>query len=162
MRRGRISGFKTMIDRSKTQKPNLSDLAGKIVTAYVSNNSVPAADLPDLIGSIHSAIAGLTATNDVEASTDMPTKPTPAQIRASIRQDGIVSFIDGRSYKVLKRHLRAHGLDPRSYRERYQLPADYPMVPAGYATRRSALAKAIGLGRFGGIAEHMSRRDTAA
>ncbi|MBE7186618.1 MAG: MucR family transcriptional regulator, partial [Methylobacterium mesophilicum] len=68
-------------------------------------------------------------------------------IRRSVRPDGIVSFIDGKTYKTLKRHLSANGFDPRSYRERYGLPADYPMVAANYAAQRSALAKAIGLGQ---------------
>ena len=77
-------------------------------------------------------------------------KPSPAQIRKSVRPDGIVSFIDGKTYKTLKRHLTSHGLDPRSYRERYGLPADYPMVAPSYAEKRSQLAKQIGLGVPGG------------
>lgn len=82
-----------------------------------------------------------------------PDRPNAAQIRKSLRDDAIVSFIDGRSYKTLKRHLTSHGLDPRSYRDRYGLPGDYPMVAPSYAARRSALAKAIGLGVPGGRAD---------
>ncbi|MGT2482152.1 MucR family transcriptional regulator (plasmid) [Methylobacterium oryzae CBMB20] len=121
---------------------------GGIVAAYVSNNSVPPSELPALIAQVHSAVFGLTSGDGTSyATTDAQIeKPTPAQIRKSVRDDGIVSFIDGRSYKTLKRHLSANGLDPHSYRERYGLPADYPMVAAEYAERRSALAKAIGLG----------------
>ena len=74
------------------------------------------------------------------------TKVSSAEIRKSIKPDGLVSFVDGKSYKTLKRHLTSHGLDPKSYRDRYGLPADYPMVAGEYAERRSALAKAIGLG----------------
>ncbi|SFU97489.1 ROS/MUCR transcriptional regulator protein [Methylobacterium sp. UNCCL125] len=67
-----------------------------------------------------------------------------------MRPDGLVSFVDGKTYKTLKRHLTAHGLHPQSYRERYGLPADYPMVAHNYAEQRSQIAKTIGLGRAGG------------
>jgi predicted transcriptional regulator len=67
--------------------------------------------------------------------------------------DGVVSFLDGKTYKTLKRHLGTHGLDPVSYRQRFGLPADYPMVSPNYAAQRSALAKSIGLGRVAGRAE---------
>jgi predicted transcriptional regulator len=128
--------------------PNFTELAGEIVAAYVSNNPVPPSELPNLIQSVHSAVAGLAS--GVVSSTAVPAddveKPTPAQIRKSVRDDGIVSFIDGKTYKTLKRHLTSHGLDPRSYRDRYGLPVDYPMTAPSYAAQRSQLAKAIGLG----------------
>jgi predicted transcriptional regulator len=89
-------------------------------------------------------------------------KPTPAQIRKSVRHDGIVSFIDGKTYKTLKRHLSANGLDPYSYRERYGLPADYPMIAPSYAEQRSAIAKAIGLGQPGAIAGRQAVRGKAS
>ena len=76
-------------------------------------------------------------------------RPTPAQIRKSIRPDGLVSFIDGKSYKTLKRHLTKHGLDPQSYRDRFGLPSDYPTTSANYSAQRSALAKSLGLGQPG-------------
>ncbi len=75
---------------------------------------------------------------------------TPAQIRKSIQQDGLVSFIDGKSYQTLKRHLGKHGLDMPAYRQRYGLPADYPSTAPGYSERRSALARSLGLGRKAG------------
>ncbi len=94
--------------------------------------------------------------------TDAPAgevqKLSAAQIRKSVRYDGIVSFIDGKTYKTLKRHLTKHGLDPQSYRDRYGLPADYPMVTASYSEQRSALAKAIGLGEPGAMAESTPKR----
>jgi predicted transcriptional regulator len=100
-----------------------------------------------LIANVHATISGLSIeTSDDETDGSEVEKPTPSQIRKSIRDDGIVSFVDGKSYKTLKRHLTKHGLDPQSYRERYGLPADYPVVAPSYAARRSALAKAIGLG----------------
>jgi predicted transcriptional regulator len=135
--------------------PEVTELAGGIVAAYVSNNSVPLTELPNLIRSVHGAMAGLVtgtlaAESGSAAQSDVE-QPSPAQIRKSVRDDGIISFIDGETYKTLKRHLGANGLDPRSYRERYGLPADYPMVAPNYAAQRSALAKAIGLGRPGAM-----------
>lgn len=140
-------------------RSNFIDLAAEIVVAYVANNSVPVSELPRLIRSVHGAVAGLASTAPYSAPTsvDRPERPTAAQIRKSLRTQDILSFIDGKPYKTLKRHLTAHGLDPRSYRERYGLPTDYPMVAPSYAERRSALARAIGLGRPGAMAENASR-----
>nr|WP_276592708.1 MULTISPECIES: MucR family transcriptional regulator [unclassified Methylobacterium] len=141
-------------------------MAGDIVAAYVSNNPVPAAELPALIARVHGAIAGLvsgtlTAETGTAAQPDID-RPSAAQIRKSVRPDGIVSFIDGKTYKTLKRHLTSHGLDPRAYRDRYGLPADYPMVAPAYAEQRSALAKAIGLGQPGAMAERERKGRKAA
>jgi predicted transcriptional regulator len=136
-------------ERKSESPPQLVALVGEIVSAYVAHNSVPPTALPDLMASVHAALAGLGGTPPVEAAPAVE-KPTAAQIRKSVQQDGIVSFIDGRSYKTLKRHLTAHGLTPERYRERYGLPDDYPMTAPGYAAQRSALAKAIGLGVPGG------------
>lgn len=119
-----------------------------VVAAYVSNNSVPTAELPTLIASVHEALNRV-ASGPVAQTSEAFEKPTPAQIRKSIRPDGLVSFIDGKSYKTLKRHLTKHGLDPHTYRERYGLPADYPTTSANYSAQRSALAKSLGLGQPG-------------
>ncbi|XYD12710.1 MucR family transcriptional regulator (plasmid) [Methylobacterium sp. NMS12] len=115
---------------------------------------LPAGDLPQLIRSTYSAICGLQTGSvpDASASDVDAEKPNAAQIRKSVRDEGIVSFLDGKTYKTLKRHLTANGFDPHSYRAKYGLPADYPMVASGYAEKRSALAKAIGLGRPGAMA----------
>ena len=146
-----------MTEETTAPASNFIELAGDIVAAYVSNNPVPAAELPALIARVHGAIAGLVAgTLTAETGTAAPAeidRPGAAQIRKSVRPDGIVSFIDGKTYKTLKRHLTSHGLDPRAYRDRYGLPADYPMVAPAYAEQRSALAKAIGLGQPGAMAE---------
>jgi predicted transcriptional regulator len=128
----------------------LVTLVGEIVAAYVSNNSVPPTALPELMASVHAALAALDGQPPAAAAEPAVERPTPAQIRKSVQEDGIVSFIDGRTYKTLKRHLTAHGLTPERYRERYGLPDDYPMTAPGYAAQRSALAKAIGLGVPGG------------
>ncbi|MCJ2092808.1 MucR family transcriptional regulator [Methylobacterium sp. J-072] len=143
-----------MSEETQESSPNLTELAAEIVSAYVSNNPVPPAELPGLIGRVHEAVSGLaTAGGSGATASDVTVeKPSAAQIRKSIRDDGLTSFIDGRTYKTLKRHLTGHGLDPRGYRERYGLPSDYPMVAPSYAEQRSQLAKAIGLGRVGGMA----------
>ncbi|WP_267353825.1 MULTISPECIES: MucR family transcriptional regulator [unclassified Methylobacterium] len=155
-----------MTEETTGPTPNFIELAGDIVAAYVSNNPVPAAELPALIARVHGAIAGLvsgtlTAETGTAAQPDID-RPSAAQIRKSVRPDGIVSFIDGKTYKTLKRHLTSHGLDPRAYRDRYGLPADYPMVAPAYAEQRSALAKAIGLGQPGAMAERERKGRKAA
>jgi predicted transcriptional regulator len=127
----------------------LIELVGDIVAAYVSNNSVPPSGLPSLMAAVHDALVNLGRGPAADAAPAVE-PATPAQIRKSVQQDGLISFIDGRSYKTLKRHLTAHGLTPEGYRERYGLPADYPMTAPGYAAQRSALAKSIGLGVPGG------------
>jgi predicted transcriptional regulator len=136
------------------------EVAVGIVAAYVSNNSIRAAELPDLIQSVHATVCNLASGSAVSemASTVEADQPSTAQIRKSVRPDGIVSFLDGKAYKTLKRHLSSHGLDPKAYRERYGLPADYPMVAPSYAEKRSALAKAIGLGQLGAMAERRPKQ----
>ena len=148
-----------MTEENVGSVPNFAELAGEIVAAYVSNNPVPPSELPKLIQTVHSAVVELASGVGSSATTkgDDAEKLTPAQIRKSVRDDGIVSFIDGKSYKTLKRHLSSHGLDPRSYRDRYGLPADYPMTAPSYAAQRSALARAVGLGRPGAMAEAASK-----
>ena len=141
-----------MDDETTTIEPdptNLVDLTADIVSAYVSRNPVPPSELPHLLFSVHSAIAGLGAPS--ASAEPVQDKPTAAQIRKSIRPDSLVSFIDGKSYKTLKRHLTSHGLDAKAYRERFGLPSDYPMTAASYSEQRSTLAKAIGLGQSGRV-----------
>lgn len=145
-----------MTEESLGQQPDPIELAGDIVAAYVSKNHIQAAELPALIANVHAAISSLILNGNAAAAAPAEPeieKPSAAQIRKSVTDDGIVSFIDGKTYKTLKRHLTSHGLDPRSYRERYGLPANYPMVAPSYAAQRSALAKQIGLGRPGALAE---------
>ncbi|SFJ50650.1 MucR family transcriptional regulator [Methylobacterium brachiatum] len=129
-----------------SQEPNydLIKCTASLVAAYVSRNAVGVGELPVLIDQVHTAISVLQGAT--ASSTSAWTGPTAAQIEASIGQDGLISFIDGRSYKTLKRHLTAHGLTPERYRAKFGLPADYPMVAPSYAERRSQIAKAIQLG----------------
>ncbi|MCJ2081864.1 MucR family transcriptional regulator [Methylobacterium sp. J-090] len=145
-----------MNEDSDFQETALIDLAGNIVSAFVSSNSVPVAELPMLIRSVHAALSGLSAGPaqvGAQSVAEPAEKPTAAQVRKSLTPDGIVSFVDGKTYKTMKRHLTTNGFDPYSYRERFGLPADYPMVAPNYAAQRSALAKSIGLGRPGGRSE---------
>lgn len=134
---------------SQTNERSLSsliELTGNIVSAYVSNNPVPMSELPRLISHVHTALSKIMNGPAVEAPVEIEEKATPAQLRKSVTPDALISFIDSKPYKTLKRHLAAHGLDPRSYRQRYGLPPDYPMVASCYAEQRSQIAKAIGLG----------------
>jgi predicted transcriptional regulator len=121
------------------------ELTADIVSAYVANNSVPVPDLPTLLSGVHAALTGL-------GQTSAPAEPefkkaTPAQIKKSITPDALISFIDGKPYKTLKRHLSKHGMTIEEYRERYGLPRDYPSTAASYSEQRAALAKSLGLGR---------------
>ena len=128
---------------SPSTSSNYIDLAADIVSAFVSNNSVPVTELPALIGSVHAALQNVSNPIQVKAAE----KPTPAvPVKKSVTPDAIISLIDGKPYKSMKRHLTRHGLTPAEYRERYDLPRDYPMVAASYAAKRSELAKSTGLG----------------
>lgn len=121
------------------------EMAADIVSAYVSNNSIRPADLGELITSVHQTLSSLGT--PTEPAAENVEKATPVQIKKSITPEGLISFMDGKRYKTLKRHLTTHGLSPESYRVRFGLPHDYPMVASDYAAQRSALAKSIGLGR---------------
>jgi predicted transcriptional regulator len=121
----------------------LLPLVTDIVSAHVTNNSVPAGDLPQLIRDVYQALSTVSA--PLPAT---PERPNPAVApKKSVTPDYIVCLEDGKKLKMLKRHLRtAYGMTPEQYRERWGLPADYPMVAPNYAKQRSKLAKEIGLG----------------
>lgn len=127
----------------------LQTATATIVAALLQTQpgQVKAGDLPAIIASVQGALAADPAEKPEADPAAEIEKPTPKQIKASIGTEGIVSFIDGKSYKTLKRHLTTHGLDPRAYRARYGLPDDYPMVAPSYSAQRSTLAKNLGLGR---------------
>ncbi len=114
------------------------EMTGEIVAAYVSHNHVAVTDLPALIASVHASLNGFADGSALQGAEEPSNKPSAAQIRKSVQHDRLISFIDGRSYKTLKRHLTANGLTPETYRERFGLPADYPMVAAAYSERRSS------------------------
>lgn len=120
----------------------------ELVAAYVSYNAVRPGDVPALIVTMHEAIRALSAAPQA-APEPARERVSPSEIRQSIQAAGLVSFLDGQIYKTLKRHLTKHGYTPDSYRARFGLPADYPMVAPSYAQRRSVLAKELGFGRAG-------------
>ncbi|MER2268169.1 MucR family transcriptional regulator [Methylobacterium oxalidis] len=136
-----------MTDETQGLSLDFVELAADIVSAYVTSNSLPVADLPALIASVHVALTSLAGGAPQANAEEKVQKATPSQIRKSITPDALISFVDGKPYKTLKRHLTTHGLDPHAYRQRFGLPSDYPLVAANYAAQRSELAKAIGLGR---------------
>jgi predicted transcriptional regulator len=120
-------------------------LTAEIVSAYVSNNPVRPADLPELLSSVHAALSGLSHGGATGAAPAQ--KFTPAQIRKSITHEALISFEDGKPYKTLRRHLTIRGITPEAYREKWGLPRDYPMTAASYSEARSALAHSFGLGQ---------------
>lgn len=123
-------------------------LTGEIVSAYLSNNSVRADDIPGLIRSVRATLTEDTTPPEPEPQPEQ-TKATPGQIRKSITPDALISFVDGKSYKTLKRHLSRHGMTMEEYKGRYGLPKDYPSVAPDYSARRSEMAKSLGLGARG-------------
>jgi predicted transcriptional regulator len=123
------------------------ELTADIVSAYVSNNSIPASELANLLASVHAAVSGLAAGGTNTAAEDAVEKPTPAQIKKSITPDALISFEDGKPYKTLRRHLTLRGLTPEAYRAKHGLSADYPMTSASYSAQRSELARSLGLGQ---------------
>ena len=124
--------------------PDFATLTAEVVSAYVANNSLRPADIPDLIASVHQALQGLSAPAQAEPEKREP----PVSIRKSITPDFLISMEDGRRYKTLRRHLNGRGLTPEQYREKWGLPSNYPMVAPNYAKQRSELARALGLGQI--------------
>jgi predicted transcriptional regulator len=132
-----------------TDAANSNDLLAlttEIVAAHVSNNTVAVSDLPLLINQVYQSLAGIGVT-PVSAAE----RPQPAVgVKRSVHPDYIVCLEDGKKLKMLKRHLKtAYNMTPEDYRERWNLPPDYPMVAPNYARQRSKLAKEIGLGTRG-------------
>ncbi len=123
----------------------LVELTADVVSAYVGNNSVSPGDLANLISEVHAAL-GRTVSGEVVVVEE---KPVPAvNPKKSLHRDYIICLEDGKKFKSLKRHLMSHyGLTPEEYREKWELPSDYPMVAPAYAEQRSRLAREMGLGR---------------
>ena len=130
----------------ETLNASLIELTADIASAYVSNNSVSAGDLPGLIKSIHGALSGA----DGEPEKPVEIKAPAVSIKKSITDEFLICLEDGRKFKSLKRHLRTkYNLSPEDYRAKWGLPKDYPMVAPAYADARSKLAKLMGLGQGG-------------
>ena len=134
----------------------LITLTSDIVAAHVSNNSVAVDDVPALISNVYSALSGLGEPVEVEEE-----RPDPAvSVRSSVKKDHIVCLDCGKKMKMLKRHLSTeHDMSPEDYRQRWDLPSDYPMVAPAYAETRRDLAHKIGLGRKPG--QKRGRKKTA-
>ncbi len=129
---------------SEAIEPDFTAMTVQLLSAYFANNQVPASDIPGIIKTTRTALEGKTA-------TEIPAEPehVPAvSVRKSLAsRDQIISLIDGKPYKSLKRHIGRHGLTPAEYRERYSLAKDYPMVAPGYSEQRREVAQRLGLGR---------------
>ena len=130
-----------------TKEPDsgMIGLTANIVSAYVSNNAVNSGDLPALIKQVHGSLSGLGVPGEGPAYAAV--KPA-VSVDESIHDDYIICLEDGKKFKSLRRHLRTHyNLSPEQYREKWGLPADYPMVAPNYARKRSELARQMGLGQ---------------
>ena len=130
-----------MID--PTSSSEILALTTEIVASHVSNNKVEVSDLSQLIEQVYKTLKNIESGEGVSKERPQPAVP----IKKSVMPDYIVCLEDGKKLKMLKRHLKtAYNMTPQEYRERWGLPADYPMVAPNYARQRSALAKKIGLG----------------
>lgn len=131
----------------ETQTADILDMTVGIVANYLSNNRLDADQVGALITATHAALSNVGQPEPETVETY--DRPSSVQVRRSMTDDGLVSFIDGKTYKTLKRHLTTNGLTPDEYRDRYGLPSTYPIVAPAYSAARSKLAKAIGLGAKG-------------
>ncbi|WP_409567128.1 MucR family transcriptional regulator [Methylobacterium sp. E-016] len=134
-----------MNEQVETQSTDFIEIAANLVAAYVSNNRVSVAELPGVIASVHAALSDLGKEKTAEPAVE---KLTPAQIKKSVTPAGIISFEDGKTYKTMRRHLTLRGLTPDTYRAKYGLPKDYPIVSPEYSAQRSELARSLGLGQL--------------
>ena len=137
-----FDGRKDNMDEND-QSGDLLALTTEIVAAHVSNNTVAVGDLSQLINQVYQSLANIGS-----APAAPVTRPQPAvSVKKSIQPDYLVCLEDGKKLKMLKRHLRStYNMTPEEYRQKWGLPADYPMVAPNYARQRSRLAKEIGLG----------------
>jgi predicted transcriptional regulator len=137
-----------MAMNEQATNPDLVELAAEIVSAYVVKNSVRPSELSNLITEVHRALSS-THAGTIEPEPE-PLNPA-VNPKRSVFPDYIVCLEDGKRFKALKRHLRTHHeMTPEEYRQKWSLPADYPVVAPNYAAARSALAKKLGLGHKGG------------
>jgi predicted transcriptional regulator len=148
---------------SEENELNAVELATELTIAWLGNqnNRVIAEDVPAFLRTMHATVIELAGKSPVgnEETAPAPTQEfTPAvTARKSLAsKDHIISMIDGKPYKTLRRHLSTHGLTPEEYRARYNLKADYPMVAPSYSEHRRAMAKKIGLGSKGRAAKAKS------
>ncbi|MFI4999318.1 MAG: MucR family transcriptional regulator [Reyranellales bacterium] len=129
----------------KVARDDILRMTTDVVSAYVGNNVLPPAQLPDVIRSVYGMLDALLDSDGAAG----PTAVKPATpIKKSVMPDYVICLEDGKKLKMLKRHLRTtYNLTPDAYRQKWGLPPDYPMVAPNYSAQRSAFAKKIGLGR---------------
>jgi predicted transcriptional regulator len=125
-------------------RASILELTAAIVASYVEANPIAADELPSVIRAVGAALGGPAAAPQEPQTV---ARPSAAKIRKSITPDHLVSFEDGKPYRMLKQHLNLLGLTPASYRAKWGLPADYPMTAPSYSALRADLARHIGLGR---------------
>ena len=132
------------------------ELATELTIAWLSNqnNRVAADEVPTFLRSMHQTVIELRSGNkeaqlDAEQPEEQDYAPATTVRKSLASPDHIISMIDGKPYKTLRRHLATHGLDPDAYRRRYNLKSDYPMVAPNYSEARRNMAKSIGLGQKG-------------
>ncbi|MBE7218514.1 MAG: MucR family transcriptional regulator [Caulobacteraceae bacterium] len=148
----------SVADDAEHQYDETLELTAAIVAAYVGNAShVQASELPELIRNVRQAMREGGEAPAAEASESSAEAPTRAQIKKSVTPDALISFVDNKPYKTLKRHLTRHGMDMAEYRRRYGLPADYPAVAPNYSAARSEMARKLGLGARGRAAAQASK-----
>jgi len=131
---------------NQSSHADILSLTTEIVAAHVSNNNVAMADIPTLIEDVYKSLSTMGGETPQKSERPQPAVP----IKKSVTPDFLICLEDGKKLKMLKRHLKtAYNMTPEEYRERWNLPADYPMVAPNYAKQRSKLAKEIGLGTRG-------------
>ena len=143
-------------------EPDEKALVAQILSSYLSNNTVAPADLPSVIETVKKAFAGTAETTSTPMSGSDSKNWEPAvPIKKSIAPEAVTCLVCGKKFKSLKRHLQtAHQLSPREYRDAFKLKRDYPIVAPAYATRRSDLAKSLGLGRKAGLKAIIKKSNT--
>ena len=130
---------------NKNSDTKLIEVVSNIVSAYVGNNPVPVTELPRLIENTYNIVSGL---NGADVTEDKAEQKPAVPLKKSLTNEYIICLEDGKKFKSLKRHLRTrYNMTPEQYREKWNLPADYPMVAPSYAQQRSDLAKRMGLGQ---------------
>ncbi|MEP9404286.1 MucR family transcriptional regulator [Sphingomonas sp. VNH70] len=149
-----------------TTESSAVELATELTIAWLGNPNtrVAADDVPAFLQSMYATVTALGGETQEAPVEEAPTKYAPAvSVRKSLAsKDHIISLIDGKPYKTLRRHLSGHGLTPDEYRARYGLKADYPMVAESYSESRRDMAKRIGLGRKAGQTNAKAAEDAAA
>ena len=135
------------MELSTSESADPLHLTAEIVSSFVGHNSLPSADLPALIQSVHAALLGIANEVAVPGPIEVAAPVAAVTVRKSITPDYLICLDDGKRFKSLRRHLTVLGMTPEQYREKWSLPRDYPMVAANYAAERSALAKKAGLGQ---------------